>query len=458
MRNSFWLLILAASVSIASGQPTRKVSFPMDQQVEQLVAGGDLELISVDAGVATALFTDRSRTGGPALSALRGLKVLSPDIDQELAAFRARGNVGLYHTAESTAAELREVAARYPALCHLESIGKTFEGRDIWALRITGAADPAAVPRMLLFGLTHAREWISAELPFFVIHQLLDGYATEPAIRKLVDGRCLWIVPVLNPDGLAYSQSQYKMWRKNRSRRGPSTGVDVNRNFEVGFGTGSSDAPTSDVYHGPAANSEEETRALLALVKREKFHVSLSLHSYSELILYPWGYSKADPPGKSVLAGHGRAMGKLNGYRPGSVAQILYDAGGASDDTFLARHGCWAWTFELGTEFVPPDSQIKSICQKNWPAVRHLIEASAELATTPPPTSGAASVDERLATLERAFLDSALVSPGIDPLGELVATVQGQLPEDRALAAEVERRAAVPAWTRLYAPLLGLPR
>ena len=140
MRNSLWLLILlAASVSIASGQPTRKVSFPMDQPVEQLVSGGDLELISVDAGIATALFTDRSRTGGPALSALRGLKVLSPDIDQELAAFRARGNAGLYHTAESTAAELSEVAARYPALCHLESIGKTFEGRDIWALRITGA-------------------------------------------------------------------------------------------------------------------------------------------------------------------------------------------------------------------------------------------------------------------------------------------------------------------------------
>lgn len=455
----FLIIVLAASVSVASGQPTRKVTFAADRQrIEQLVAGGDLELISVDAGVATALFTDRSTAGATTLSGLHGLKIVSPDIDRELAGFRARGNVGQYHTVESAAAELKEVADRHPALCRLESIGKTFEGRDIWALRITGASDPGAVPRMLVFGLTHAREWISAELPFFVIHQLVDGHATDAGIRQLVDGHCLWVVPVLNPDGLAYAQSQYKMWRKNRSRRGPSTGVDVNRNFEVGFGTGSSNAPSSDVYHGPTANSEEETRALLALVKREKFHVSLSLHSYSELILYPWGHSKADPPGKSVLAGHGRAMSSLNGYRPGSVAQILYDAGGASDDTFFARHGCWAWTFELGTEFVPPDSQIRPICQKNWPAVRHLIEASRELAATPPPTSDAASVDERLASLERAFLDRALLPPGVDPLGELVTTVQEQLPGDPALAAEVRRRAAVPAWTRLYAPLVESAR
>jgi hypothetical protein len=205
-------------------------------------------------------------------------------------------------------------------------------------------------------------------------------------------------------------------------------------------------------------NSEEETRALLALVRREKFHVSLSLHSYSELILYPWGHTRADPPGKNVFSSHGRAMERLNGYRPGSVAQILYTAGGATDDTFFARHGCWSWTFELGTQFVPPDGEIASICAKNWPAVRHLIDASSELAATPPPVTPATAAEERLAHLEHAFHDRSIGLPDADPLTELMAAVADQLPGDPALSAEVKRRATVPALTRLYAPLLGVLR
>src|SRR5262249_46643983 len=155
----------------------------------------------------------------------------------------------------------------YPKVCHLESIGKTFEGRDMWALRITGAADTTKVPRVLFFGLVHAREWISAELPFYIIHKLLDTYGTDAATTALVDGHCFWVMPVTNPDGLAYSQGQYKMWRKNRSKRGNSVGVDINRNFEVGWGFGSSAYPSSDTYRGTAFNTEEETKALLALVQ-----------------------------------------------------------------------------------------------------------------------------------------------------------------------------------------------
>jgi carboxypeptidase T len=458
----FAFLLLPSLSSHLSAQPTRKVSFTFRDraELEKLEATGAFEILEVHGRRAVALQNPAGAEDGTLAGGTpAGLTVLSADVDEELAEFRARASEGLYHSVAETEAELAELAQQYPGLARRESIGKTFEGRDIWALRITGAADPAAVPRVLIFGLVHAREWISAELPFHVIRRLLAGHATDPRIRAVVDGRVIWVIPVTNPDGLHYSQTAYKMWRKNRSRRSSSSvGVDVNRNFEVGWGQGSSGSPGSDVYRGPHASSEEETRALLALMQRERFNVSLSLHSYSELVLYPWGHTDADPPGKETLAGHGKAMGQANGYRPGSVAQILYTAGGATDDTFFARHGCWSWTFELGRQFVPPEDKIESICRKNWPAVLHLLEAASGLAATPPPIGPAAPVEQRLAAVEaaaRAPEGGAGAGPG-DTAAELIAGLVELLPADPALAAEVRRRAADPARRALYRPLLSV--
>ena len=366
----------------------RKVMFP-DPGRSSLIAleqGGTFEVIEVRKGRVVALEridpAEEHLLPGPQPE---GLTVLQSDIDEDLAVFKAKGSEGAYHSVAESESELKNLVKRYPALCRLESIGKTFEGRDIWALRITGAPDPAAVPRLLIFGLVHAREWMSVELPFFVINKLLTGYGSDPETKKLVDSRCLWVIPIVNPDGLAYSQGQYTMWRKNRSKRASSVGVDINRNFEVGWGLGSSSNPGSDTYRGANAYSEEETRALMALVQRERFTATLGLHSYSQLVTFPWGKSSEDPPGKETLVRHGKAMGQANGYRPGSVAQILYISGGGTNDTFFSKCGCWSWTFELGTEFVPPESEIQPLCAKNWPAVLYLIRTLEELGSTEHP-------------------------------------------------------------------------
>jgi hypothetical protein len=460
-------LIIALPWAPSAVARTRKITFEFQDrdQLVKLMAGGSFEIVSVKGHTAEALETISPASSLTAAS-LKSLKVLTADIDRELDVFRQRGDVGKYHTVAQNEAELKAYAAQYPNLCHLESIGKTFEGRDLWALRITGAADTTKVPRMLIFGLTHAREWISAELPHFIIKRLLTSYATDASVKALVDSRCLWIMPVYNPDGLNYSQTNYTMWRKNRSNRSSSIGVDVNRNFEVGWGAGSSDYPGSDVFRGPHFNSEEETQALVALVQREKFNVTLSLHSYSELILYPWGYTDSDPPGKETLSTHGRKMADVNHYEPGSVAQILYTAGGATDDTFFSRYGCWSWTFELGTQFIPPDSQITSICELNWGAVLHLMQNADQLAANPPPHSARASVESRLSTLEDAWRQSPqgalsglanLLSPepaAGDTLSELRASIGNQLADDPALSAAIRERAARPQLHELYRPLL----
>src|SRR5439155_9721728 len=131
-----------------------------------------------------------------------------------------------------------------------QGVGASLDGRTIWALRI---GTPGATP-MLIDGTQHAREWISAMVTTCVADRLVRDYDRDPAIRAFVDHTRLWIVPVANPDGYQYSWSTDRYWRKNRRDR---FGVDLNRNFSVGFGgSGSSSSRLSPVYRGPYAFSE----------------------------------------------------------------------------------------------------------------------------------------------------------------------------------------------------------
>lgn len=390
---------------------TRKVQFNLKpgQHLGTLLETGRWEIVEAhgnrvvaleqvsDDGVAAEDITVLERT-----IATQEFVVLSGNIDDELASFRAKGSEGAYHSVAENEAELKALAQAHPEICHVESLGKTFEQRDIWGLRIGSHPENKDLPRVLLFGLVHAREWISAELPHHAIRSLVAGYGQDEELTELIDSRIIWVIPVTNPDGLEYAQTNYSMWRKNRNKVvAMGTGVDVNRNFEVGFGTGSSGWGNSDVYRGPHAGSEAETQSLLALMERERFSVSLSFHSYSELILYPWGYTDQDPPHKDIMSAHGQAMKNFNGYRHGSVAQILYSAGGATDDTFFTKYGCWSWTFELARQFVPPETQIESICQQNWPAVLHIIRSAQDLKDSRPQIGPQAGAEGNVAVIEK---------------------------------------------------------
>lgn len=423
------LLVLTQASTAQEREVTRKVTFEVKpgQRLEDLVETGRWEILEVRGTTVTALEQQGGQASrNPAIDLearvrSQGLKVLEADIERELDAFRAMGSEGQYHSIDESAAEIEAYANNHPAICHRESIGKTHEGRDIWALRIAKNPDNKELPRMLIFGLVHAREWISAELPFYTIKQLVEGYGTNPEITNLVDNRVLWIIPITNPDGLEYSQKQSRMWRKNRNPTSTwGTGVDVNRNFEVGWGVGSSSWASSDVYRGPHAGSENETKALLQLMERERFHVSLCFHSYSEIILHPWGQSEDDPPHYDVFKQHSEAMKAFNGYRHGPVAQVLYLAGGATDDTFFTKYGCWSWTFELGRQFVPPENQIQPICQSNFGAVLHLIKAADELMKNRPVVGVDADPAAKV-----AFLEGQLVQPA---RGEGPRAVDGYLP------------------------------
>ncbi|MBI2944426.1 MAG: zinc carboxypeptidase [Candidatus Wallbacteria bacterium] len=322
-------------------------------------------------------------------------EVLVKDLDTLLDPFRATPDLGVYHTVKEAHDELAEYAAKYPEICRTESIGKTIEGRDIEAL-IVGpqGAKAAGKPRFLFCGAHHSREWISIEVPLALAKKLVTGYATDPAVKALVDSRVTWIVPILNPDGVTHSQTQYKMWRKNRRKHANNSfGVDPNRNYGYKWGgAGASTWPDSDTYRGASGFSEAETSAIRDLARREKFAADISFHSYSELVMWPWSYSEEHiaAPREAIFKKYAQAMAELNGYTA-EKSSDLYPSSGDYDDFMYGETGALSFTIELGQTFVPSESEVPEITEKNAAACMFMLKNCEDpfprMAHTPPAAS-----------------------------------------------------------------------
>lgn len=319
-----------------------------------------------------------------------GVKVtpVIEDLDRYVARVQKTQKNGVeYYTFDRLSQQLKTWSESHPAITRLHSIGKSCEGRDIWALKVSDHPElDEKEPAALIMGGTHAREWIGVEMPMAAIARLLQGYGTDETLTRLVDEREIWFVPVVNPDGLVYSQTQSKYWRKNRRVvDGRPQGVDLNRNFGYKWGnTGASNSPSSDTYHGTGPFSEPETQAIRDLAEREHFQGSISFHSYSELVLHPFGYAYNVPcPDEKTLITLAREMAKFNGYTAQNSAD-LYPAMGDSDDWLYGQCRTLAFTFELATTFIPAATQIAAIADQNVPAVFHLIDKCGTYGLTTP--------------------------------------------------------------------------
>jgi murein tripeptide amidase MpaA len=168
----------------------------------------------------------------------------------------------------------------YPNLIRVDSIGKSWEGRDIYLATISLGVDSADLkPALLYTGTIHAREWIGNELAVAFIDYLLKNYNSNPEITEVLTYNTLYIVPCLNPDGFEYSREHFSFWRKNRRDNGDGTfGVDLNRNFSIGFKK--SKNRSSNIYGGPYPFSEPETRAIKNFVdSHENITIALDYHS-----------------------------------------------------------------------------------------------------------------------------------------------------------------------------------
>ncbi len=289
-----------------------------------------------------------------------------------------------------TPAEIREIltqyAADYPNLTKLEVIGQTTEGRDIMALKITDNPEERELDEstILFNGMHHAREIMTPEVVLDTADYLLTNYGTDAKVTDWVDNTEVWLVPQVNPDGNNKVWNGSSMWRKNMGANG--NGVDINRNYPFMWGAcnGSSGSEWSDTYRGPSAGSEPETQALMGLVARTQPVFDISYHSYSELVLYPFGCSGQRTPTKEVVEGIGIEMagmlakdGRSGTYEPGTPWDILYSVDGGDIDWMYNEYNVIPYVIELNSSndgFQPPYSKRQPTVEKMRPAWGMLLD------------------------------------------------------------------------------------
>lgn len=293
--------------------------------------------------------------------------------------------------------EIVKAGQANPGIAKVVSIGRTVQGKDILALKLTKGArktKDGAKPSVLYMSNQHAREWITPEMTRRLMHHYIDNYGKDRRITKIVDSTELWFVLSANPDGYDYTFSPDgdRLWRKNLrdvdgdGKIAPGDGVDLNRNFGYKWGyddEGSSPRPAGETYRGAGPNSEPETQAIDRFEKRIGFEYGINYHSAAELLLYGVGWQVATPTPDDVLykalAGTPENSA-VPGYYP-QVSSELYTTNGEADGHAANVNGTMMFTPEMTTcqtasAADPADAWEARDCQSgfNFPDDEKLIQ------------------------------------------------------------------------------------
>jgi len=302
-----------------------------------------------------------------------------------------------WRTYETRIAKLETLVAACDGKASLEQIGASVEGRPIWAVRFRGAGWTPGAARVVVDFELHPREWIVGMAGIYAVEKTCEALRAQPdwlANTEVV------FAPAMNPDGSIWSETDNRMWRKNRADNNGNRckGVDLNRNWDPDWAgrESTSGSKCSDVYYGSAAFSEPETQALKNLLDEAPVQIHLDVHSFGNLILAPWSYkmefheqrAAIDVPGKLML----EAMESVHGesYTYGG-SEALYPASGVCPD-YVGLSGGFGYTFELrpksrwgGGGFAPPEDQILPGSEECWAGIVAAIEWTKNPYTTPPP-------------------------------------------------------------------------
>lgn len=344
------------------------------------------------------------RLRAPALTALLAALVL-PLAATPAAAADFPDRDGAYHNYDEMVADIQAVEAARPEIVDVFSIGTSYQGRDIWAAKISdNVATDEPEKEILVDALHHAREHMTVEQALYLLHLLADNYGTDSLVTTLVDHRETYIIFNLNPDGGEYdltctgsARPPYCAWRKNRQPNAGTTarGTDLNRNYDYRWACckGSSGNPANLMYRGPAPFSAPETRVLRDFVNSrivdgiQQIRAHVTLHTNGQLILWPYGYTKTNLPADMSAEDHatfvamGRAMAARNGYRA-QQSSDLYVTDGDQIDWMYGRHRIFSFTWELYPpetatvwgDHYPPDEAIAPQTARNRTALLYLLD------------------------------------------------------------------------------------
>ena len=335
----------------------------------------------------------------------QGIKyeIIHDDVSAFLRSRLPEKTMGAYRTLAEINSYIDSIIAANPTIVSSKiSIGQTYEGRDMWAFKISDNPNlDEDEPEVLYASAIHSREVITPEVLMYFINHLLNNYGVDSEITNLIDNRELWFILNVNPDG--YYRNQVTdpngggMWRKNRRPNGDGTyGVDLNRNYgyEWGFDDEGSSPYTSDeTYRGTGPFSENETQAMRDFAIAHDFIVSIYYHSYSNLILWPWGYDQLTTPDEDIFTAMGDSMQTWNAYTPGPI-WILYVANGGTDDWHYGEQGLknktFAVTVEVGSyddNFWPPANRISALVSENLGPNLYLASIAGNIYEVKPPAA-----------------------------------------------------------------------
>lgn len=385
MRLAF-LVLAVAVVLLGAGRASStpdyymvRIAWTGPQAVGELAARGfDIAGVDLEAKEFSVV-TDM--VGLKQLKNIRGIKTLSSKFVVETLDTS-------YKKPSDIETALKKIAFDYPNLAVTDVIGRSTDGRDIYAIKLTDRffIPDHEKPTVLIDAMHHAREVMTPEVALDIADYLTSKFATDPKVQEWLRLNEIWIVPMLNPDGNNRVWTNSSMWRKN-TRGG--YGVDNNRNYPQFWGScnGSSGNTGAEDYRGPNSASEPETKALMDLATRIKPVVNLTLHSASEMVLYPYGCPNQSLPAaqgatiKKIAAEMGRKLVRDSGngtYAVGTPPDLLYPADGGSIDWMFAKLGALSFVIEMNSTnqgFQPSFSRWRdATVQKMRPGWQYLLD------------------------------------------------------------------------------------
>ena len=288
-----------------------------------------------------------------------------------------------YISYQETLDFLNKAMGEHPDLIRLQSIGDTWEGRPI--ILVTISQDVAYAdekPALLYTGTIHAREWIGIELATQFVQYIIDNYRSNPKLTNTLTRNTLYMVPCLNPDGFEYSRRHFSFWRKNRRDNGDGTfGVDLNRNFSVKFRK--SKDTSSNIYGGPEAFSEPETRAIKQFVDNHpNITIALDYHSQGNVFFPAHKFNHEEEIEGTDLnllcANMASEIHKVTGRRYGiHRGKPPFNLINGSGREYYYSKGIISTVVEVGTRNIPDYLiNMKASVDENIPALLYALEAA----------------------------------------------------------------------------------
>ncbi|XP_077451383.1 carboxypeptidase A1-like [Stigmatopora argus] len=291
-----------------------------------------------------------------------------------------------YHTISEIYGFQDMLVAENPGLVSKLVIGQSYENRPLNVLKFSTGGNKR--PAIWLDTGIHSREWVTQASGTWFAKKIVTDYGRDPVLTAILNKMDIFLEIVTNPDGFHYTQTRNRMWRKTRKpNRGSScVGVDPNRNWDAGFGgPGASGSPCSETYRGPRAHSESEVSSIVNFVKSHgNIKSFVSIHAYSQMLLYPYGYTRTPVKDQKELHDLARKavtdLTSLYGtrYRYGSIINTIYQASGGTIDWTYNQGIKYSFTFELRDTgrygFILPANQIIPTAKETWLALMSIMD------------------------------------------------------------------------------------